>query len=89
MKERMAGMCSFLLQSFILSSHLSTLPFSLPTRKAQVRNAVSQHPEWRKLLRESMTCGLSSSLQGNGWGQEEGPGNVAEKWVRKASLEFS
>lgn len=36
-----------------------------------------------------MAYGLSSSLQGEGWGEGVAQGNVAEKWVRKASLEFS
>ena len=82
-------MCSFLLPSFILFSHFSTLHFSLSTRKAQVRNSVCQDPEQSELLLKETACGLNSSLQGKGWRQEEGLGNVAEKCVRKASLEFS
>ena len=84
-------MGSFLLQSFISFSHFLTLYFGLPTRKkTQVRNSVCQGPEQNELLlEESRACGLSGSLQGKGWGQKEGLGNVAEKWVRKASLEFS
>lgn len=66
-------MCGFLLPSFILFSHFSTLHFSLSTRKAQARNSVCQDPEQSELLlKEPTACGLSSSLQGKGWGQEEG-----------------
>lgn len=91
--ELKKGWPEWTVSSFSHSSHShisrpSVLAFLL--EKTQVRNSVYQGPGQNELLlEESTACGLSSSLQGKGRGQEEGPGNVAEKWVRKMSLEFS
>lgn len=67
-------------QSFILFSSFSSLHFRLPTRKAQVRNSVFRR-ETELLVKES------PAYREKGEGGKRGQGNVAEKWVRKASLE--
>lgn len=91
--ELKKGWPEWTVSSFSHSSHSHISPPSVLAfllEKTQVRNSVYQGPGQNELLlEESMACGLSSSLQGKGRGQEEGPGNVAEKWVRKMSLEFS
>ena len=85
LKKRQAEMCSFFIQSFTVLSHFSTLHSASYQKSPGGKVCLPERTE--HLLKQCVACGLSSSLQGKGWGRGRGLGNVAEKWVRKASLE--